>query len=192
MHCNIPTVSILLVIAVTAISTEAVSAGVRDRPFHVEANVGRATIDTIDGIALDETTTAYRLGTGYRALSWLGISASYVNLGSLEANVSVDVAPSLLLRAAADGFEITASGHLPLTDSISLIAEIGTLWWSSDTAVDTFKETDSGRDSTWGAGIEYAFRQTMEATASWRRFTIDRTDIDTAWIGMRVRFGDAR
>lgn len=191
MHGNVLAQRIGLVFVLTGISTTAASAEIRERPFHVEASLGRATVDSIEGMVLDERTTAFRLGTGYRAIPWLGISAGYVNFSRFDANISVDMTSSVPLSASADGFEVTVSGYVPLTADISFTADLGNLWWSSDTMVDTLKTSDTGNDFTWGAGVEYSMNEAFAVTASWRRFTIDTTDVDTLWLGARVRFGDA-
>jgi hypothetical protein len=163
----------------------------QDRPFHVEANVGRTAVDDIDGIRLDESATAFRLGTGYRFLPWLGVSGGYVDVGTIEASVDLGGGTPEPVKATADGFETALTGHVPLTDRFALTAHAGILWWNGDTTVSGLTSSDSGSDSTWGVGAEYSLNATFNITAGWRRYTIDNVDADVTWLGLQVRFGDA-
>lgn len=180
-----------LLLALIALSMAAVPAAAQGRPFHVEANVGIASIDDLEGLAIDESATAFRLGTGYRFLPWLGVSGAFVNLGSIGTTVDVGIGGPQTVEASADGFEVTLTGHVPLTDSLSLTAHAGMLWWTGDTNVAGVRDSDSGNDSTWGVGAEYAFGPTFAVTAGWRRYAVDSIDADAAWLGMMIRFGDA-
>jgi hypothetical protein len=180
-----------LLLALIALSMAAIPAAAQDRPFHVEANVGKAAIDDLEGFAIDESTTAFRLGTGYRFLPWLGISGAFVDLGSIDTTIDIGGGGPQPVEASADGFEVTLTGHVPLTDSLSLTAHVGMLWWTGDTSVGGVRDSDSGNDSTWGVGAEYAFGPTFAVTAGWRRYAVDNIDADAAWLGMMIRFGDA-
>jgi OOP family OmpA-OmpF porin len=182
-------VSLLLVLVIPAVA--AAPAAAQDRPFHVEANVGRASVDNIDGIRLNESTTTYRLGTGYNFFDWLGVDGAFVDLGTIESTVDIGSGQPLPVEAAASGFEVTLTGHVPLTEAFALIAHAGVLWWTGDTSLGSAASSDSGNDPTWGVGVEYAFGPTFAVTASWRRYKIDSVDADAAWLGMMVRFGDA-
>jgi hypothetical protein len=180
--------SIALPLVLAAI---AVPATAQDRPFHVEVNLGRTTIDDIDGISIDESATAFRLGTGYRFLPWLGIAGAFVDLGTIESTVDVGAGTPQPIEASADGFELALTGQLPLTETFALTAQAGVLWWTGDSSVGGISSSDSGNDSTWGVGAEYAFGPTFTVTANWRRYKIDNVDADTIWLGMMLRFGDA-
>jgi hypothetical protein len=131
------------------------------------------------------------LGTGYRFSRWFGVAGAYVNIGTIESTIAV--APGFLvpLEASADGFEVALTGHVPVSESFSLTAEFGMLWWTGDTSIDGAKSLENGNDTTFGIGAEYALGPTFTITANWRRYTIDDVDADTAWLGVRVNFGDS-
>ena len=186
----IPRASLPLVLIILAAS--AGPAAAQARPFHVDANLGRASIDDIDGVSINESTTAFRLGTGYRFLPWLGVAGGYVDLGNIESTVDIGSGTPQPIKATADGFEITLTGRVPLTDALALTADAGVLWWTGDTSVAGTASSDNGNDFTWGVGAEYAFGPAFVATAGWRRYTLDNVEADAAWLGMMVRFGDAR
>ena len=162
-----------------------------DRPFHVEADVGRVSVDDFEGIPLNESTTAFRLGTGYHFLRWLGVAGAYVDLGTIETSVDTGAGPAVPLEASADGFEVTLVGRVPLTEALALTAQAGILWWTGDTSIGGTVSSDNGNDSTWGIGAEYAFDPRFTVTGGWRRYSIDNVDADAAWLGLMIRFGDA-
>jgi hypothetical protein len=176
-------------LVLVTLTVAAVPVTAQDRPFHVEANFGRATVDDIDGMPFDDSTTAYRLGTGYNFFDWLGVAGAFVDLGKVES--TVDIGQLLPVEASASGFEVTLTGHVPLTDAFALTAHAGVLWWTSDISLGGAASSESGNDATWGVGAEYAFGPTFMVTAAWRRYTFDSVNADAVWIGMLVRFGDA-
>jgi opacity protein-like surface antigen len=176
---------------VAILAAAAAPAAAQDRPFYVEPNIGRTSIDDLGGARINESATAYRLGTGYRFLPWLGAAGAFVNLGTVNSSVDVGSGTPLAVEASADGFEVVLTGQLPLTDALALTAQAGFLWWKGDTSIDGLASSDSGNDFTWGVGAEYAFTPTLAATTSWRRYSIDNVDADTIWLGILVRFGDA-
>lgn len=185
---SLPLFPVILVVLVMAV----VPAAAEDRPFHVEADVGRVSINDFDGFAIDESTTGFRLGTGYRFLPWLGVEGAYVDLGTVSASVDIGTGTPVLAEASADGFEVTLSGHVPLSDAFWLTAQAGVLWWTGDSSVGGSASSDSGNDVTWGVGAEYAFGPAFAVTAGWRRYKVEDVDADGAWLGLMVRFGDAQ
>lgn len=176
--------------AVSVLLTSVVAA--QDRPFHVEANLGQASVDDVDGLPIDDADTAYRLATGYAFLDWFGITGGFVDLGTVEASIDISgPGTPLPIEASADGFEVTLSGRLTLTDALAVTVNAGIFWWTSDTRIAGAADSDSGNDSTWGLGAEYALRPDLAVTAGWRRYTVDDVDADAAWLGLMVRFGEA-
>lgn len=170
----------------------ALPAAAQDRPFYVDANVGQTSVDDIEGFPINESTTAFRLGTGYRVLPWLGVAAAFVDLGKIESMVDIGAAMPQRIESSADGFEVTVVGRAPLGDRFTLTAHAGVLWWAGNSSFGSLTSSDSGNDATWGVGAEYAMGPTFTVTAAWRRFMIDNVDADTVWLGLMVRFGDTR
>jgi hypothetical protein len=182
----IQTAAIPLVLAVIS-----VPAAAQDRPFYVEANIGRASIEDIGGFSINESATAYRLGTGYRFQPWLGIAGAFVDLGCIDSTVDPGTGMPQPIEASAKGFEVALTGQLPLTDAFALTAQAGVLWWTGESSVAGLASSESGNDPTWGVGAEYVLKPTFTITANWRRYTIDDVDANTIFLGMMVRFGDA-
>lgn len=180
-----------LPLALVALAVAAAPAMAEDRPFHVEADVGRMSVDDIDGVPVSESATAFRFGTGYRFLPWLGIAGAYVDLGTIASTVDIGTGSPIPVKASADGFEVILTGRVPLTDTLALTAHAGVLWWTGDSNVGGIASSDSGDDSTWGVGAEYAFGPKFAVTGGWRRYTVDNVDTDAAWLGLMLRFGDA-
>jgi hypothetical protein len=181
-----------LPLALIVLLAVASPAAAQDRPFHVEANLGRASVDDIDGIPLSESSTAFRLGTGYTFRNWIGIAGAFVDLGTIESTVDIGSGSPALVKASANGFELTLTGRVPLTDAFALTADAGVLWWTGDSSVDGTSSSDSGNDFTWGVGAEYALGPVFAVTADWRRYTVDNVDADAIWLGAMLRFGDAQ
>ena len=183
-------VSLSLVPFVLAAAAAPVAA--QDRPFFVEANIGNVSVDDIDGIPLSESSTAFRLGTGYDFFDWLRIGGAYVDLGSIESTVDIGAGSPVPVEASATGFEVTLTGRVPLGDAFALTADAGVLWWTGESSVDGIGSDESGNDFTWGVGAEYAFGPAFVVTADWRRYTVDNVDADAIWLGAMLRFGDAQ
>ena len=180
------TLAVLLVVLAAAAAT----AGAQDRPFYVEGNIGRTSVDDLEGASINESTTGLRLATGYRFSKWFGVGGAYVNLGTIKSSIDVG-GGTVPVKASADGFEVTLNGRVPLTEALALTAHAGILWWAGDTSVGGVAASDSGNDPTWGVGVEYAFGPTFVGTAGWRRFSVDNVDAGTVWLGAMVRFGEA-
>lgn len=184
--------SVFLPLFLVVLATAAEPVTAQDRPFYVEANVGRASVDDVDGVPIGDSATAFRLGTGYRFLPWLGVAGGYVDLGTIESTVDIGSGTPQSIKASADGFDVTLTGRVPLTDALALTAHAGVLWWTGDTSIGGTSSSDSGHDSTWGVGAEYAVGPAFVVTAGWRRFNVDNVDADTIWVGTMIRFGDVR
>jgi hypothetical protein len=161
-----------------------------DRPFHVEANVGRSSVDDIDGLSIDDAATAFRLETGYRFFDWLGVAGAFVDLGTIESSVEITPGALAPVKASADGFEVTVVGRAELTEKWAIAAHAGMLWWTGDASINGVVNSDSGNDSTWGIGAEYELKQAIVLTAGRRRYVVDDIDVDAAYLGVMVRFGD--
>jgi hypothetical protein len=162
-----------------------------DLPFHVAASLGRTEVGDVNGVSIDDSATAFRLSTGYRFVSWLGLEGAYVNLGTLESSVEFAPGTTAPVEASADGFEMAAVVHIPVSDKLAATAQAGVLWWNSDTRIGSTGTDDSGNDFAWGVGVEYAIKSTFAVDGGWRRYAVDEVDADTIWIGVQLRFGDA-
>ncbi len=162
-----------------------------DRPFHIAANVGQSSLDDVDGVRIDDSATAFRLDTGYRFSNWFGIDAAYVNLGTLDANVEIQPGTSSLFEASVDGFELGLVGRIPLGDKFAVFGRIGNYWWSGDATIGGVTSSESGNDVSYGIGAEFVINPSIVLTADWRRYSLDDVDLDSAMLGLVVRFGDA-
>lgn len=180
----------LVPLALLLLAAATAPAMAEDRPFHVEADVGRMSVDDVDGVPVSESATAFRLGTGYHFLPWLRVSGAYVDLGTIESTVDVGGGSVIPVEASADGFELILTGRLALTNALALTAHGGVLWWTGDTNVGGIASSDSGNDASWGVGAEYVLGPRFTVTGGWRRYTVDNVDADAAWLGLMLRFGD--
>jgi hypothetical protein len=89
MMLKVNELHLVQLLAIAVLVTVATPSLAQDSPFYVEANIGGASVDDIDGLSIDESMTALRFGTGYRFTPWFGISGSYVDLGSFNAMVDL-------------------------------------------------------------------------------------------------------
>ncbi|MGA8205200.1 MAG: porin family protein [Woeseiaceae bacterium] len=178
----------LAILSLLAMNLAAAPAVAGERPFHVEASVGRTDIGDIDGFRVDDSATAFSLDTGYRFTDWFGVDAAYVRLGSVKSTIEVQV--PVPIEASADGFEVVAIARAPLTSKIAVSARGGVMWWNSEARAAGMTNNTSGNDPTWGAGVEYTVRPTFSITARWTRHVVDDVDADTVWLGVMLHFGD--
>jgi opacity protein-like surface antigen len=70
------------------------------------------------GFTCDTTTTAYRVGLGYRINPNVDVEGSYLNAGKVTVNGTA-------ANATMSGFQFSAIGAYPLTSSAALLGKIG-------------------------------------------------------------------
>ena len=172
--------SILCLAAILAVA--AIPASAADNGFYLGASIGGSSVDVTD---FDEELGfldfsggdfAYKLFAGYRLMSFFGVEAGYVDLGS--PNDRVGDLNDINVKIGVKGWDAVAVGFLPI-GPVDVFAKFGLISWDADirAAFNDLVEhdSDSGTDVTWGAGTalrlgSFGFRAEVE------RFNLGNAD----------------
>ena len=101
-----------------------------------------------------------------------------------------------------DGYNVALVARLPVTDSFSVYAKGGQLFWDADIRVAGFKDSADGDDPFVGIGADFAVSDNLVVALEYDRYRIDIDDnqfpgtgsqdwdgdMDTMKIGARLLF----
>lgn len=168
----------LCLVAILAVA--AIPATAADNGFYLGASIGGSSIkvsefdEELGTLDFSGGDFAYKLFAGYRFMSFLGVEAGYVDLGSPNDSVGDDINA----RIGVDGWDAFAVGFLPI-GPVDVFAKLGLISWDADirAAFENIVEHDSddGIDVVWGLGV--AFRLgSLAVRAEGERFELGNAD----------------
>jgi len=148
--------STLCLVAIVAVV--AIPATAADNGFYLGASIGGSSIKVNDfdeelgELDFSGGDFAYKLFAGYRLMSFFGVEAGYVDLGSPSDAVGDDIN----VKIGVDGWDAFAVGFLPI-GPVDVFAKLGLISWDADirAAFENIVEHDSddGIDVVWGLGV---------------------------------------
>jgi len=144
--------------------------------FYVGASYGNTTVEVDEpGFSFDADDPSYKAFAGFRFLKFVGVEASYVDLGSpSDGGVTID----------AKGWNAFGVGMLPL-GPFGLFAKVGVM--TTDTNITNLAD-ESSTDPAYGVGAEFAFSK-IAIRAEYERFDIEDTDeVYMISVGAAFRF----
>jgi OOP family OmpA-OmpF porin len=164
-----------------------------DSGFYVGAGIGEfgLELDHSDLIRFDGSDTAFKVLGGYQLMKYFAFELEYIDAGEAEdiwrgeyEGYSVKVTNTIGLS----GFNASAVGILPLGEKFSLLGKVGVIYWDADLKekvyyeefdnTDSFKDSDSGNDFSWGVGAAFDFTDHVGVRVEYQGFEIE--DVDTA------------
>jgi hypothetical protein len=170
--------SILCLMAILA--AVAIPAAAADNGLYIGASIGGSSIEVSDfddelgNPNFSDGDFAYKLFAGYRLMSFLGVEAGYVDLGSPSDAVGDDIN----VKIGVDGWDAFAVGYLPI-GPVDLFAKVGLISWDADirAAFEDIVEhdSDSGTDAVWGLGVALRLGS-LAVRAEGERFEIADAD----------------
>ena len=170
--------SLLSLVAILAVA--AVPAAAADNGFYVGASIGGSSIEVTDfdddfgDLDFSDGDFAYKLFAGYRFMSFLGVEAGYVDLGSPSDAVGHDID----VEIGVDGWDAFAVGFLPI-GPVDVFAKLGLISWDANirAAFEDIVEhdSDSGTDVVWGLGVALRFGS-LAVRAEGERFELGDAD----------------
>jgi len=147
---------LLCLIGILAVA--AIPAAAADNGFYLGASIGGSSIkvsdfdDELGDLNFSDGDFAYKLFAGYRLMSFLGVEAGYVDLGSPSDAVGDDIN----VKIGVDGWDAFAVGFLPI-GPVDVFAKLGLISWDANirAAFENIVEhdSDSGTDVAWGLGV---------------------------------------
>ncbi len=152
------------------------------------ASVGDTSIKQEDsGFSFDGSSTTAKAFVGFTFLKFVGIEASYLDMGSAED----EIAPGTDVSVDLTGWDLFIMGNLPIGKHFDLFAKAGVVVWDASTSISgiTGEESDDGNDPVYGAGFRFKFAHFIGIRAEYERFDIEDTDgVDVASAGIEFRF----
>ncbi len=143
--------------------------------YYIGASVGQSktTIDTAPYAAIgaivtksDDKNSAFRIFGGYQFTNYLGIEASYVDLGAFGVSGTIGAA-GFSATGDVNGASLTGIGTLPLGQNISLLGNAGVFF--SKVKATAYVGTvpgsakDGDTDVTAGVGLKYDLSKNVAA-----------------------------
>ncbi len=172
--------SILCLVAILAAA--AIPAAAADNGLYIGASIGGSSIEVSDfddelgDVNFSDGDYAYKLFAGYRFMSFLGVEAGYVDLGS-PSDVIGDI-EDIDIKIGVTGWDAFAVGFLPI-GPVDLFAKVGLISWDADirAAFEDIVEhdSDSGTDAVWGLGVALRLGS-LAVRAEGERFEIADAD----------------
>ena len=157
---------------------------------------------TTTSINDDDRDTGYKLFGGYRFNRNFALEGGYFDLGKFGFTATTVPAGTLRGDIKLKGVNLDAVGILPVTQRLSAFARIGLNHakasdsFAGTGAVVVLDPSPSKRDTNYkfGAGLEYAFTESLGMRVEAERYRIDdavgnKGDIDLLSIGLVYRFG---
>lgn len=127
---------------------------------------------------LDNKGTAYKLLAGYQYNQYFGIEGGYIDLGKAKYSATATEGTARA-DVKATGWAISAVGTLPINDSFSVFAKLGTIRAKVEAtasvsvpALGTFEGSADATNwkTTYGVGATYNFNKQIGLRAEYERF----------------------
>jgi OOP family OmpA-OmpF porin len=150
------------------------------------ASIGDASINEEDeGVDFDASDTGSKFYGGFTLFKFFGLEASYLDLGSVEDEVS----PGTDVTIDTTGFDLYAVGILPIGKHFELFAKAGIIVWDAEVSSGIDDESDDGNDPAYGAGLAIVFFEHFAVRAEYQRFDISDIDkVEMISAGAEFRF----
>jgi opacity protein-like surface antigen len=119
------------------------------------------------GGEFEDENDLYEVGVGYRFLPFLGIEASYTDLGEFGGDdVSADV----------DGYSLSLVGTAPLTESFKIYGEVGQFFSNTEVNVLDFNEDFDDETLFYGVGVSFKVAEPLWINAEYQRYKVEVND----------------
>jgi hypothetical protein len=123
--------------------------------------------------------TGWKLFGGYLFNRYLGLEASYIDLGKVNyQNASIET----------KGFTFGGIGSIPIGAVFSVFGKLGLFTWDQDIRYSDQHSDDTGTDLTWGYGFGARFfNNRMGVRIEWERYD-NNNDADFISLGASYHF----
>lgn len=164
---------LLAVLCVSALSTVAVAQDDRESgdrwqyspEFSIGGGYGLTKLKDGD---FDEEEAAKKAFAVFKINEFIGIEAAYIDFDE-SGNEAFDI--------DIKGKALDVILELPISQSFSIYAKGGQLWWDADTNIDTSEfitSSDSDGDETfWGIGTKFRLAERLDLRVEYERFNFE-------------------
>lgn len=152
-----------------AASTVSQARGLEDLNGYVGAKYGAMSVNSSE---FDDDADAFQVLFG-GTVAQADFGASF----NLEAGYhQFDEFGQDINRLEAKGYSISGVGLFPVTETVSLFAKVGNLWWDADYSVIGLRGEANESDYFYGAGARLDVIEDLHLTLSYDRYKIDLND----------------
>jgi len=139
---------------------------------------------------LDDSSTGFKLFTGYRFNKWFGLEGAYHNFGDFEEDV-LPAAPGGDAVAEVDGFSGSALLYIPLpSEDFNAFVKGGYYFFDQQVLVDDAVFGSNSPDGFLaGAGMNFFVSDQLSLRAEGEWFDIDDGDLWSVNLGIQYLFG---
>ncbi|MCK4705194.1 MAG: outer membrane beta-barrel protein [Gammaproteobacteria bacterium] len=122
----------------------------------------------IPGVSCEDTDTSFKVFGGAKINKNFAVEGSYIDFGELIAKDNF-----IAFTAEITGFNISALGVIPASDSVDLFGKVGMLFWDLKLALSgVFNDSlsESGNDFAFGFGANFDVNETFSIRAEFEKF----------------------
>jgi OmpA-OmpF porin, OOP family len=165
--------------------------------FYAGASLGTTKIndDGFDaaGIDVDDSDTGFKIFGGYSFNKNFAVELSYFDLGEVSGGISDPFFGSVDFDVGVSGFNASAVGRLPMSDTFSLFGKLGFASYDVDghISVNGFgggSGSNSETDLSYGVGAALSFGGQWEARIEYEAIDVDGGDANMLSVGAMYRF----
>ena len=145
----------------------------------------------------DETDTGWKVYGGYQWTPNWGFELGYFDFGKATASATILGVPATA-HAEATGWQLVATGTLPITPQFDLFAKLGIHNSKVDVRASVpgvnVSASGSSTDLAWGLGAKWNYTRNVSMRIEYERFNdvgdsnTGRSDVDLLSIGAMFRF----
>ena len=124
--------------------------------------------DGFTGVSCDDSDTALKVFGGAKLNKNFAFEASYVDMGEFIVTDGIDT-----FTAEITGFNFSAVGIIPASDSVDIFGKVGMLFWDLKLALSgTFTDSlsEDGNDISFGFGANFDVNDTYAIRAEFEKF----------------------
>jgi hypothetical protein len=128
---------------------------------------------------------------GYRLNQHFGVRGGYMDFQTFDDRLDMSpVGDVPEVELDMEGWMLGVDAYMPLASWASLGARAGYMDWKSRLRIGDYglRSSDSGADPFFGGGLEVNFGPSFSIEASYTRFDLEGSDVDSASLGVRLGF----
>ena len=185
-------------------------------PFYLTAGLQHSNYDlgiTTAGVSVDDTSSGFNLGLGYKINENWAIEGGYSDIGEIGASASAAGSTtysgktltyngSVDLKVDSDAFSLGPVFTYSASSKLDLYASAGVMRWDADATLTgnaqftydgvttaangTYTASADGNDTYYGVGATYSIDEGMGVRAGWSRVDVEGVDVDTVGLNLVI------
>jgi OmpA-OmpF porin, OOP family len=165
--------------------------------FYAGASIGTTKLsdDGFDdaGIDVDDSDTGFKIFGGYSFNNNFAVELSYFDLGEVNGAFNEPFVGNVSFDVGISGFNASAVGRLPVSDTFSLFGKLGFASYDVDghvsiAGVGSGSDSSSETDLSYGVGAALSFGGQWEARIEYEAIDVDSGDANMLSVGAMYRF----